>query len=297
MHLDSTPSFDSDVSNPPSTAAPASLPSNNPQPRPIAKLAAALAKAQGDFVAPLKNRSVDFQPERGPRVKYNYADLADVIESFRKPLAANGLALTHILEYSKHGFGLTTRLIHESGESVSTWYPLPDPAGREMRPQQFGSALTYARRYSVSALLGIASEEDDDGHGGEVETKAKKAGGQKPPVSPQASNPGTSAASKPEDGANPPAQAQGAQKPKAGRPDNAVSQAQLKRLFAIATEQNWSTDQLKIYMIARWEVQSSKDLTRDQYDALVSTVQRGSFQQARAMLISQGVADASMPEG
>jgi hypothetical protein len=66
--------------------------------------------------------------------------------------------------YTNEMFGLTTYLEHgPSQEKVSTWYPLPDPARGQIKPQAFGSSLTYARRYSVSSLVGIASEEDDDG--------------------------------------------------------------------------------------------------------------------------------------
>jgi hypothetical protein len=121
----------------------------------------ALAKAQGKIKAPLKNRSVDFQPKQGPRVKYNYADLADVIDCIRLPLSENGLSVIHRMTKDENGLGMVTELVHAGGGRLSTWYPLPDPS--QMRPQEFGSALTYGRRYSLSALLGIASEEDDDG--------------------------------------------------------------------------------------------------------------------------------------
>lgn len=128
-----------------------------------AKLAEALSKAQAEIKPPVKNRHVDFQPKSGGRVKYSYADLADVIEAVRVPLSKNGLAIVHQLEYSKSGYGLKTVLMHSSGEFVDTWYPLPDPSKQEIRAQEFGSALTYARRYSLSSIVGIASEEDDDG--------------------------------------------------------------------------------------------------------------------------------------
>lgn len=127
----------------------------------IKELASGLAKAQAKIKPPVKNRTVDFQPERGPRVKYSYADLADVIAAIAGPLGENGLSFTHILTGTEKTFGMKTILMHSSGESISTWYPLPDPLN--MKPQTFGSALTYARRYSISALVGIASDEDDDG--------------------------------------------------------------------------------------------------------------------------------------
>jgi hypothetical protein len=130
----------------------------------LAKLTDALSKAQSKISAPKKDRDVDFTDKNGRRVKYSYADLASVIEAVKGPLSENGLAVVHQLGYQNpKQYGLTTTLLHSSGESLTTWYPLPDPATKEIRAQEFGSALTYARRYSLSSLVGIASEEDDDG--------------------------------------------------------------------------------------------------------------------------------------
>jgi uncharacterized protein (DUF3820 family) len=129
----------------------------------IAKLAEALAKAQSKITTPVKDRVVDFTDKNGRRVKYSYADLANVLDAVRIPLTENGLSVVHQLGYSRDCYGLTTILFHSSGESLKTWYPLPDPLKTQIRAQDFGSALTYARRYSLSSLIGIASEEDDDG--------------------------------------------------------------------------------------------------------------------------------------
>jgi len=129
----------------------------------IANLAKSLALAQSKITAPKKRCKVDFVNNKGQRVKYNYADLADVLDSIRLPLSANGLALVHSMVLNEQGYGLITKLLHESGEFIETWYPLPNPELGEIKPQEFGSALTYARRYSVSSLVGIASDEDDDG--------------------------------------------------------------------------------------------------------------------------------------
>lgn len=131
-------------------------------PSPIDKLAEALSKAQAEITAPKKNRMVDFTGPKG-RVKYAYADLADVIEAIKGPFGKNGLSITHALGYEAGMYGLRTYLMHSSGQAVVAWYPLPDPGKQQIRAQEFGSAITYARRYSLSALAGIASEEDDDG--------------------------------------------------------------------------------------------------------------------------------------
>lgn len=129
----------------------------------LSKLYAALSKAQAKIEAPVKNRKVDFKDKNGRQVKYSYADLADVMSAIKGPLAENGLAILHQLNFAEDGYFLVTTLGHESGESIATFYPLPNPLTSSIRAQEFGSALTYARRYSVSSLVGIASEEDDDG--------------------------------------------------------------------------------------------------------------------------------------
>lgn len=205
----------------------------------IAKLAEALSKAQAEIKPPLKNRLVDFVHE-GRRTKYSYSDLADCIEAVRVPLSKNGLSLVHQLIYESEQYGLKTTLIHSSGESLSTWYPLPEPS--QVKPQQFGSALTYGRRYSLSSLLGFASEDDDDG----AIAEAPKA----PAV-------------------------QG----------NKVSEAQLTRLFAIQNESGWTKDNVKEFMKAAFNIESSKDLERLSYDALVRTMQTTAFDKAMHDLI------------
>lgn len=134
-----------------------------PLPMPGAKLAAALSKAHSEFKPIVKNKHVDFTPKTGNRVKYSYADLSDVIDSVKDGLSKNELAIINELNYINSIFTLKTILVHSSGEFIETFYPLPNPVST--RAQEFGSALTYARRYSLSTLLNIASEDDDDGQG------------------------------------------------------------------------------------------------------------------------------------
>jgi ERF superfamily len=115
------------------------------------ELSAALAKAQRDMKAATFNRI-------NPHYKNRYADLASVIDAIREPLAANGLAYTQTGEIREGGFVLVTTLHHSSGQWVASEYPLPIGA----KPQELGSALTYARRYSLCAIACIAADDDDD---------------------------------------------------------------------------------------------------------------------------------------
>jgi hypothetical protein len=91
--------------------------------------------------------------------------LQDVLNSVREPLAKHGLSVTQMTQEFAGQVELVTLLLHSSGQWLRSVYPVK---ARTEKPQEFGSAMTYARRYTLSALLGIASEEDDDGQGAEA---------------------------------------------------------------------------------------------------------------------------------
>lgn len=115
-------------------------------------LATALAKAQAAMAGAKKDST-------NPHFKNKYADLASVWEACRKALTENGLS---VIQFTKivgddRLTVLVTRLLHVSGEAVEGELPLP--AGKNM--QEMGSALTYARRYGLSAMVGVAPEDDD----------------------------------------------------------------------------------------------------------------------------------------
>jgi hypothetical protein len=126
----------------------------------IGKLADALAKAQAEIKAPTKGKTARI-PGRDGRAgyEYRYADLADVIDCYREPLTKQGLALAQTMRYQDGHLVLVTKLMHSSGEWIDSEYPIAAYA----KPQEQGSAITYARRYNVTAILGIAAEDDDDG--------------------------------------------------------------------------------------------------------------------------------------
>lgn len=125
-----------------------------PQSDNINEFSAALAKAQAQMkVAPFNKVN--------PHFKNKYADLTAVIDAVRKPLNDNGIAFTQMTENHGGAICLVTRFLHSSGQWMSGEYPLP----ANVSPQQLGSALTYAKRYSLAAMAGISSDEDDDAEG------------------------------------------------------------------------------------------------------------------------------------
>jgi hypothetical protein len=119
----------------------------------IAGLAAALAKAQGQMKGAIKDSA-------NPFFKSKYADLASVVEAIRAAFSANGLSYIQTVEPSeKDEVRVETTLLHSSGEWISCGV-LSLPVSK-VDAQGYGSALTYARRYSLSAAVGVAPEDDD----------------------------------------------------------------------------------------------------------------------------------------
>lgn len=117
----------------------------------IAKLAEALSKAQGAIKNALKDSA-------NPFFKSKYADLASVWEACRKELSENGLSVVQVPETAEGRISIKTILMHSSGEWITgdlAMLPVKDD------PQGVGSCITYARRYALSAFVGIAPEDDD----------------------------------------------------------------------------------------------------------------------------------------
>jgi len=121
-------------------------------------LALALSKAQSQFPPIPRSREVTVQTKTGGSYKFKYATLDTILESVRKPLSDNGLAICQLIDDG----ALVTLLLHESGATLEGRVLLPNSPGDTV--QQLGSAITYLRRYALQAALGIAAEEDDDGN-------------------------------------------------------------------------------------------------------------------------------------
>lgn len=117
----------------------------------ITKIMPALIKAQGDFAPAVKAKV-------NPHFKSKYVPLDAVLDAIAEPLRNNGIAILQQTDIQDARTVLVTRLVHESGEWIAGRYPV-HPVKAD--PQGEGSALTYARRYALMALVGIAPEDDD----------------------------------------------------------------------------------------------------------------------------------------
>lgn len=139
----------------------------------IDKLATALSKAQSDMEMAAKDTKNEF-------FKSSYADLAAVIKASKKPLADNGLSITQLMVPNSQKVVVTTILMHTSGQYITSTIAL-NPVKSD--PQGYGSAVTYARRYSYQSIIGLSAD-DDDGNlaGGHTEKDVKKAATDNGPI-------------------------------------------------------------------------------------------------------------------
>ena len=207
----------------------------NSSPHALDKLAAALSKAQAEYKTLTKSKTAKIQTKAGGSYEYAYADLSDMIDATRAALAKNELALVQLIV----GDQLVTKLIHSSGQLLESTVRV----NLNLSPQEFGSFLTYYRRYTMGPILGIAAEEDDDGAAGQAASKAQSS----PP-----------ARSSPPPKQNPPAKSD----------SKFISEAQVKRLYTIARGRGWTDDEIKHYL-ASGGVKSSREILKSDYDLIV----------------------------
>ena len=117
----------------------------------ITELAKALSAAQKLMGPAIKDKE-------NPFFKSSYADLASIWEACREPLTTNGLSVSQLVSSEGAVIKLTTMLIHSSGEFISSEFCMK---AEKETPQALGSAITYARRYTLAAMVGVSSEDDD----------------------------------------------------------------------------------------------------------------------------------------
>lgn len=126
----------------------------------IKSLALALCEAQ-------KKMGLAKKTSENPFFKSKYADLASVWDAIRIPFTENGFSISQFTETKDNQACVSTLLLHVSGEWLKSELVLPtirydkDKNPIPLDPQAFGSALSYARRYALAAICGVATEDDD----------------------------------------------------------------------------------------------------------------------------------------
>lgn len=208
----------------------------------IGKLAAALSKAQAKITGALTDSS-------NPFFKSKYADLASVMDAIRIPFSENELSVTQLVDEKEGKHFLITMLMHSSGEYVTSTYPL---IIKDLNnPQSIGSVVTYARRYTLAAIAGVA-QVDDDGEAAMGRDEKKSL----PNYAPKAKN-------HIEAEANP-------------KLSLTVTEGQLKRLYAIQQKSKLSSEDVLNHIKNVFNKSSSKELTMAEYDELIKIIELNS---------------------
>lgn len=126
------------------------------------QLASALVKAQAEMPVVAKDST-------NPFFKSKYADLASIVRTATPIISKHGLSISQFVSHHEGHSTLKTYLLHTSGQHLVEEMPLLLP---KEDPQGQGSAITYARRYSYSSVLGLVTDEDDDGQAASRPQKA-----------------------------------------------------------------------------------------------------------------------------
>lgn len=137
----------------------------------IAALAKALADFQGEVKQPLKDKA-------NPFFKSKYVPLENVVEAIAESAPKHGLSFLQYPVNQENKVGIVTLLMHSSGEWIET-EPIYAKPGKD-DAQATGSVITYLKRYSLSAVFGITSDEDDDGNSASQQPKQTSKPAQQP---------------------------------------------------------------------------------------------------------------------
>lgn len=134
----------------------------------INELAVALAKAQFEMRNPEKNKTVKIQMRSGRELEFSYADLGALREASKEALHTNDLSIVHLVNAKESV--LETKLMHSSGQWISSQFPLPPVQDIKV----FAGEITYAKRYNKAALLDLFADDDNDAGESKAVSKEKR---------------------------------------------------------------------------------------------------------------------------
>ena len=191
----------------------------------IAELAKHLAMFQAEVTNPANSAD-------NPFYKSKYAPLNEILNLVRPILTRYGLSIIQAPSGDGENISISTVLLHESGEWIE-FPPLVLKADK-VTPQGAGSAITYGRRYALSAVLGISSEDDDDGnHASQPQQKKEKK-----------------------------------QEPKKDPNGDTISEAQQRRMFALAKDA-----ELAKRVLMKYGYTSSKEVKKADYEKICTEIE------------------------
>ena len=234
-----------------------------------ANLTAALVAAQAAFGDVKKDKQVNVRTKEGKTYHYTYADLGTTLDAVMPALHANGLALVQPMEVREGKAGIITRLMHTSGDTLEGWTPL---SGTMSTAQEMGSAITYARRYGLTALLCLAAEDDDGAAASKPRPEPREQVNQQ---TGEIHTEGEAKADKPTDPLL------------AGR----------KKMYATAKGKplEWSDEQIKEYLFEAFKVTSSKELDEGQLNVALQHFTRLKNQKLREQPVTVSADELGEP--
>lgn len=234
---------------------------------PTPALAAALAKVQAKLPKLERDRTVEVTQKSGQKYSYSYATLANLSEAVLPLLAEQGLSFTVMPGTGADGkMSVRYSLMHESGEALTGEFPISGEGGIQM----IGGRITYARRYCLAAVVGIAADEDDETR---LADDAAPRTAQRAAPRQRRNAPGQQGAATAQ--RRPVARPTG-RPPLPGEDTQAVTKAQLTRLHTLFTRVGWTdrADRLRASsIIVGRELASSNELTGDEADALIEKLE------------------------
>jgi len=211
------------------TIAVQTIPPRELKPETKADIYQALIAAQGEFKPIPKTKKVNFG-----NVKYSYADFDDLVQCVRPILCKNSLAFVHRINTElDHTTFMECEILHKSGQSIGCKLEIKLPDD----PKQAGAIITYFKRYTLEAMLGVTTNEDTDATVQEAPKSVDK----------------------------PKSKSTGAK-------SSTITEAQRKRLFAIAGEKKLGKEQMEP-LLKGFGFDSSKDISKAAYDKIIEAVQ------------------------
>lgn len=226
------------------------------------EIAKALNTAQAEMEAAKRSGENSFFKNQGTGKPSRYSTLQDVMEAAKEPLAGNGLSYVQAFFTPPTGvLQLETKLMHNSGQYLCSFYPIV-PASQT--PQAMASAVTYARRISLAAMLGICADEDDDGNSAS-DTKPSH-------VTQQVTQAIVSDGSGFIHGTSVPRGTK--EQPPYGSVSSVTkrSDAQVKRLWAIGKKSGWADAQITGLAKSKFGVDHLHDLPKQAYDEMCDRI-------------------------
>lgn len=228
-----------------------------------AKLAEALAKVQARLPKLERDRTVTVQQKGGGSYSYSYATLANLSEAVLPLLAEHGLSFAAMPGAGSDGkMAVRYALLHESGESLTGEFPISGEGGIQM----IGGRVTYARRYCLAAIVGIAADEDDESQlsDGAPATAQRASGRQRKAAAPEE---GTTAQRSTPPASRPPLPGEQA--------SDAVTKPQITKIQATFTSIGWTDREDKLRAastIVGRPLGSATEMTKNEASTLIEAL-------------------------